>query len=325
LITVLGRQIDVDIRAELEQYDWVKPRWTADKLIAASPFRYDRTPSFFVSLEHGGWKDSGSVDPEWSSGNILKLLAYIQKMSYSDVCDYLLMRYDSIKEYDYGKLSINLSIRNLCSENKQTLDISILDGYKFRHPYLSQRGISEAVQRMFRIGYDKRSKAVTIPWFTADGKLANVKYRRTDSKIFWYAKGGMPLRGLIFGMDQIYKYGIKKAVIVESEIDAMYIYTAFPGLVPIIGGIAIGGSAFTQEKADLIKRSPIEKLLLATDNDAVGQKIREEVKRKLAGSVALADVEIPERYKDVNDIKDLEELKTCLSLNKSSKFKIFSG
>lgn len=306
MLTVRGVELDVDIRAEMEQFEWVRPRWTADKLIAASPFRYDRTPSFFCNLEHGAWKDSGSVDPEWGSGNFIKLLAYLHKLTYAETCDYLLMRYDNCKEYYYGKLSVNLSIINT-NERKPTLDLSILEPYKFRHPYLGQRGISEDVQRMFRIGYDKQSKAVTIPWFTADGRLANIKYRRTDSKIFWYQKGGMPLRGLIYGIEHVYRRRDTGVVLVEGEVDALYLWTAG------YSAIAIGGSAFTTEKADLIKRSPIERLLLATDNDDVGRKIREDVKQKLTGYIEIADVEIPEQYKDVNEISPISELKNCLN------------
>ena len=41
-------ELDVDIRTELEAFPWIRPRWDSEKLIAASPFRYDRTPSFFV-------------------------------------------------------------------------------------------------------------------------------------------------------------------------------------------------------------------------------------------------------------------------------------
>ncbi|ARW46031.1 hypothetical protein S100141_04811 [Bacillus licheniformis] len=50
-LTLNGRPVDVDIRYELEQFEWTRPTWTDERLLAASPFRYDRTPSFYVYLD----------------------------------------------------------------------------------------------------------------------------------------------------------------------------------------------------------------------------------------------------------------------------------
>jgi hypothetical protein len=49
-LRIRGQDVAVDIRTELEQFNWTRPKWSADKLIAASPFRYDKTPSFFVNF-----------------------------------------------------------------------------------------------------------------------------------------------------------------------------------------------------------------------------------------------------------------------------------
>jgi hypothetical protein len=65
-ITINGVAVDVDIREELEQYEWDRPTWHADRLTAASPFRDDRTPSFYVYYEDtatakaGYFGDSGT-------------------------------------------------------------------------------------------------------------------------------------------------------------------------------------------------------------------------------------------------------------------------
>jgi DNA primase len=305
VVPINGKAVAVSFREELESFDWTRPRWMQNKLLATSPFRFDRTPSFFVNLETGSWKDSGAVDREWSSGGFIKLLAFLRNETYQETKEYLLWKYDEEWDGDTEKLTLSLSLPRV-ERNWQPLDMSVLDPYKFRHPYLERRGISETVQRMFKIGYDKRSKAVTIPWFDNRG-LANIKYRRTESKIFWYYKGGKPLRDLIFGINHIYARRDSQAVLVEGEVDALYLWTVG------IPAIAIGGSAFTEEKADLIKRSPIERLMIATDNDAVGRRIREEVKTKLAGYLRIEDVVLPEQYKDINEITDVEVVKTVIA------------
>lgn len=49
-IKVRDKQVNIDIKTELEEFDFRNARWSDDKLIACSPFRQDSTPSFFVTL-----------------------------------------------------------------------------------------------------------------------------------------------------------------------------------------------------------------------------------------------------------------------------------
>src|SRR5690625_6287102 len=82
IITVSGKQVEVDIEGELRRYPWHKERWTSEKLIACSPFRDDNTPSFFVNLsgEYAGtWGDSGAYEDEYRSGNFVKLLGFLRR------------------------------------------------------------------------------------------------------------------------------------------------------------------------------------------------------------------------------------------------------
>ena len=88
-VKINGKYIDVDIVEELSAFDWTRPKWSEDKLIAASPFRYDSTPSFFVSLENGVWADSGAYDEDYASGNFTKLLAFLRDESYEETAEYL--------------------------------------------------------------------------------------------------------------------------------------------------------------------------------------------------------------------------------------------
>jgi 5S rRNA maturation endonuclease (ribonuclease M5) len=309
VVNINGRQVPVDIRQELEEFTWHRARWSSDKLIAASPFRYDRTPSFFCNLEGeyaGVWGDSGAADSDWKSGGLVKLLSFLRNETFSETYDYILMRYDCGKMYDYGNLSQNLSIRLLGQNKQKPLNIDVLLKYLFRHPYLTKRGITEEVQRKMGVGYCRTSKAVTIPWFTSSGNLANIKFRKVGEKTFWYS-GGLPLRGLVYGIDVVYKFQQRECALVESETCAMFLMSAG------IPAIATGGSVLTDEKAAVIKRSPIERLYIATDNDAAGQRLQRQVIESLSGSVELFTVRIPDKYKDVNDIGDYAEVRQLLS------------
>jgi DNA primase len=294
-VKLRGQYLPVDIREELSEYDWIRPRWSETKLIAASPFRHDNTPSFFVNLETGGWSDAGAFDSDYESGNLAKLLAFLRDETYEEACEYLIERY-GIREYDN---SVHISLPNveikgeLC---KKSLTEDVLLRYNYRHSYLEGRGISEKVQKFLGVGYSKQNGAITIPWRHADGSLANLKYRKVAGKIFWYERGASPIRTLVYGIDKVYKHKLRTVVICEAEIDAMSWWTS--GQIP---AIALGGSNVTDVQLELIRKSPIERLILAMDNDKQGRKMRDKLVNRLTGYVELAEVAIPTEYKDANE------------------------
>src|SRR5690625_4272080 len=101
IINIRGHSVQIDIADELSAYHFDNARWTADKLIASSPFRDDRAPSFFVNLSGelaGAWGDSGALDYEYASGNFVKLIALLRGISYEESADYLIEKYGALYE-----------------------------------------------------------------------------------------------------------------------------------------------------------------------------------------------------------------------------------
>lgn len=286
---------EIDIRSELERFTWARPKWSSDKLICASPFRYDHSPSFFVLLEPygdypaGTWADSGAYDEEWKSGNFTKLLAFLRNETYEETYEYLRGEYGwQTEPGDIIALKpINLRIQR----SRQSLNADILAKYIEDYTYLKSRGISERVQRQMGVLYDREKKAAVLPWRIPNGQLANVKYRKTYGKAFWYERGGWPIRELV--------YGIEKAepttVICEAEIDALSWQTAG------VAAVAVGGASFNGWKRDLILRSPIEELIIATDNDKAGGKLRKEIELMMRGHVRLRHAYVRTDCKDANE------------------------
>jgi 5S rRNA maturation endonuclease (ribonuclease M5) len=287
--------MDIDIRAELEKYSWIKPRWSSDKLIAASPFRYDHSPSFFVRLEQygdypaGTWSDSGAYDDEWRSGNFVKLLSFLRNETYEETEEYLRGEY-GWQDDTTGFVSIR-PVRLRIQRARQSLSAEILERYTEDNSYLMKRGISERVQRQLGVLYDTQQKAAVIPWRLANGVLANVKYRKTYGKTFWYEKGGRPIRELVYGIERAGPL----SVICEAEIDALSWHTAG------VAAIAVGGASFNILKRDIILRSPIEELIIATDNDKAGGKLRKEIEVAMSGHVRVRQAYVRSDCKDANE------------------------
>jgi 5S rRNA maturation endonuclease (ribonuclease M5) len=269
--------------------------------MAASPFRYDNHPSFYVYLtdtptaKAGSWGDRGSIDPEYERGGFVKLLSYLRDESPEETLEYLSLKYGfESAANDTPKLNVPTLRQRL--RNRQSLDESVLSPFRYRHPYLLNRGVDEKVQRLMGVGYSANHGAVTLPWRLANGQLANVKFRKTLGKAFWYVKGGVAIRDLIYGIDVLYRRKPSVALITEAEIDAL------TGMSCGFASVATGGSAFNRTKADLLIRAPVDEYVIATDNDAAGRKLRCEIEKALRGYKRLS-------YVELGDVKDVNELR----------------
>lgn len=272
--------------AAIERYPWRSPSYARGRLIASSPWRIDNTPTFSAVIDpqddaFGCWNDPGAVDPEWARGSPIKLYAWLRNITEKEAFEELTV---GPNEDERPTLRIRLNAPELQAAIRKPIDMS---PYIQREiPYLTSRGITPVIQRLYRCGYDVSKNAVVMPWTSPVGTFLNAKFRATWGKAFWYAKGGAPVKSMIYGIDIAYRRNIKRAVIVEAEIDSMSASTA--GTF----GLAVGGSEFTEEKANLLRRSPIEELLIAGDNDAAGEKLRWEIEKKMRGYMRLYNVEI---------------------------------
>lgn len=164
--------------------------------------------------------------------------------------------------------------------------------------YLLNRGISPEVQTLFQTGYDSNARAVSLPWINGAGQLMNVKFRSTIDKRFWYAKGGAPIRDLIYGINIVYERNIKRVAILESEVDCLTLYSAG------IPAIATGGAAFNDKKRDLILRSPIEEIIIVRDNDMAGRNWRNQIYEAFRGKIDVSLALVPRGFKDVNEARE---------------------
>lgn len=270
-VKIRGHDVLIDIREELEQFEWHRAKWSHDKLIAASPFRYDRSPSFFVNLEAsngypaGTWGDSGAYDDMYKSGGITKLLAFLRNETYEETEEYLLNKYRKFSEHtEYLLIPPKLSK----SHSPTKLSHDIID--RQVSPYLQKRGISQEVQSKAEVGKSCHYGFVSIPWLAPDGQLANVKYRATRGKTFFYESNARPIRELVFGAN-LYTNSTNDLIVCEAEIDALSWRTAG------FNAVAVGGVAFTKQQADILRRLPFSRLMIAGDNDKAGARFNAQV------------------------------------------------
>ncbi|MDA45543.1 hypothetical protein DZD26_03550 [Listeria monocytogenes] len=280
--------LHVDILEELSQFHWEHARWTEDKLIAASPFREDNRPSFFVNLQTGIWSDSGAVDVSKTKGNLVWLLALLKEWSYGMTADWLEEKYGFP---DVAKMKLKPAVTLVEASN-----YAVLEGFEALNPseYLESRGISTGVQQRYGVGGD--IKKAVMPWRTKDSRAANVKYRRADKKEFWYETDATLLTELIFGYDVVCRENPKTIALCEAEIDAM----SWCLLDNNVVGVAVGKSVLSDQQIELIKRLNVERIILAGDNDEKGRMLNQQAKMLFGGLFKLEYAEY-DSYKDANE------------------------
>lgn len=309
MITIQNKTLDVDYEEELSVFEWRNMKIRGNKLMAASPFRDEKHPSFAVNLENGLFIDSGGEGVH-RQGNFVKLLSFLRDEPYEESEIYLLEKYFGIGYKATDDLKLDFSrLQPPEKVLKNVLDISILKNYEHSHPYLSQiRGIHEDCQRMFMIGYDKERKGISIPLFDKDGQLVNIKFRSVVGKKFWYYGIGEPVRNHLWGLHRVNELQADRVFIVESEIDAMNLWQID------VPAIATMGSSLTKQQRDLLLGSDfIKEIVIMTDNDKAGRNLGRQIYEELNGFFSVEVAKIPDPYKDVNDLPPNLLLKSIIN------------
>lgn len=289
-------RLAVDIVDELHPYfsEGYKVRWTEDKLSSPSPFRSDKSPSFFVNLVHlpdkevaGTFIDSGASEGDYyRSGRLEKLLAYLRNETEEETVQYLREKY-GVKSYD--KLSLNIELKV-----KKDWKPLLFQGDYFAYDYLGHRGISKEVIK--NAGVMDVGDKIVFHWYSPQGVIEAIKYRYKDNKSFYYEKGGKRLNEKLYNLQRVYEKTFTSLWICEGETDALSVETIDPNSV----GIAIGGASFSDKQRDLVIRAGIKRVVIATDSDKQGDMVAEVIETKLGDLVEIYRTDLS-NCKDVNE------------------------
>lgn len=173
--------------------------------------------------------------------------------------------------------------------------------------WLRSRGITEEVFGQAKIDggkvympqVEEEVYAIQFPYFQ-DGECINIKYRQTDAKNFRMFCGA---QRILYGHDDI----AETTIIVEGEIDKLSLAVAgYRNAVSVPDGAPAPNTKNYSSKFEYLdaakdKLDSVKRFILAVDNDAPGQKLEEELARRLGRERCLR-VTWPEACKDANDV-----------------------
>lgn len=175
-----------------------------------------------------------------------------------------------------------------------------LNSYRYIHPYMYKRGLTDDVIERFDIGYDAVQRCITFPIRDINGKTLFIARRSVDTKYFNYPEGvEKPLYGLyelnkeVFNDDATVKKVIDGIIICESMLDALSFWTVGKYAVALNG---LGNELQFKQLRDLIVR----KLILCTDSDKAGMQAREKIRQNVPNKI-ITEYILPEGRKDANE------------------------
>lgn len=200
-----------------------------------------------------------------------------------------------------------------------------LDRYRYYHPYMYKRKLTDEIIELFDIGYDKDTDCITFPVRDIDGNCLFVARRSVKTKYFNYPQGvEKPLYGLYEYYKDIHdktyvgkfngqeitsgKYFLQSIPIIvcESMLDALtcWVYGKY--------AVALNGLG-NKLQFNQLKNLPCRKLILATDNDEKGMAARSRIRKALGSSKLVTEYILPDGKKDINELtkdefKNLEEI-----------------
>ena len=167
-----------------------------------------------------------------------------------------------------------------------------LDKYRYIHPYMSERGLTDEIIERFDIGYDRERKEITFPVRDIEGKCVFVAGRSVERKFFRLPKG------IDKPVYQAYRFNSGKyrtAYITESFLNCL---TCWKYDKPAMATIGTGN----QKQYEILNKLPVREYILAFDPDEAGRKATERFRKNVHGKIIKELV-----YPDSRDINDLQE------------------
>lgn len=266
------------------------------------PYHDEKTPSFSVSVSKNMYKCFGCG----KSGDGITFLMEHQRLSFMESIRWVADKNNIQVEETAFKKSIVKP-----QERLEKISADFIE-------YFEKRGISNNTLLRFKITESfewmpkakKETRAVCFNYYR-NNELVNIKFR-ASGKDFKLAKDA---ELILYNLDSIKDE--ETAYITEGEIDCMSVFeSGITNVVSVPNGASAKGTSQRLEYLDNCWNyfTNKTKVVLLTDNDAAGNKLKEELARRI-GYGKCYIIEYPKDCKDTNEILvkySKEELKNII-------------
>lgn len=226
-------------------------------------------------------------------GQLYKLVAKCFECSYDEAKRWLV---DNFSRSILDEVPLELPEIILDKSKPIYLNEKELDRFAYFHPYMFDRKLTKPIIMKFKIGWNPETDALTFPIWDAQGRLIGVTERLVKKKGFNIPKG-MPK--VVYLLNFIIKEGITEVYVVESQIDALYLWSLGKPAIALLG-------TGSKDQYEILKKSGIRTYHLALDGDMAGRHGVRNFIDRMPNNVMIDVLMLPDQ-KDINDLS-LEEI-----------------
>lgn len=202
---------------------------------------------------------------------------------------WLVHNFSGIGDIGERKLDLNITRGNSAKTNVSYVSEDELESYRYIHPYMYKRGLTDEIIEKYDIGYDKKTDCITMPIRDKNGKTLFFCRRSVKSKFFNYPEG---VEKPIYGIYELPKE-CREIVVCESVFNALTCVKYGKPAIALLGT----GNNYQYEQ---INRLPVRTIILGFDGDEAGDKGAIRFARNVKNKI-IHKYDIP-RGKDINDL-----------------------
>ena len=258
-----------------------------DQFSILCPFHDDNVQSCAINLAKGVW---------------ICFAGCGQGSLYGFFMKYLHLGYEEVRQrikQDIIQLDINM-FDDLLEVQDEMREVSFPFHTGYVPPWIFDRGFSKEILLKWGGAIDNFGSLV-LPVRTIEGILVGWLSRRQNVVPKYLYSKGLKKSKILFGQDLIQE-PTDFICITEGSLDTMWLdQNGF-------SSVALLGAHMSRTQQDLAMKLPTKELVLCLDNDDAGRVGLEKAMNDLIPKFMVSYVQLPEEFKDVQEIRNKEVL-----------------
>lgn len=225
-----------------------------------------------------------------AKGQLYQLVAFVLGISDEEGKDWLVSNFGNL----YYEDNLDFPKWDLTNKEKEVkyLDESILEQFKWYHPYLAKRNISLETAKKFSIGFNLAKNTITFPVWDEKNNLVMITERSIFNKSFFIPEG---IEKPVYLLNFVLKEKPNFVIVTEGQFNALSCWEyGYPA-------VALLGSGTTDYQLNILKKSGINNFVLMYDNDNAGIKGANRFIKNIGKDKFVINITMPVG-KDVNDL-----------------------
>ena len=262
-----------------------------DEVSILCPFHDDNSESCSINLDKGVWICFAGC----GQGSLKSFIQEYKDWDFKQVNQYLV----SYKDTHSKRLFIEPPI----VEEGPLPEVNVPFKLGMVPKWIFDRGFDKQGMKKWLCGISPANGLIipvkdinfrTVGWIT-----------RQEKQIpkYLYSKG-LKKSHILFG--QPYIRDCEYVCVTEGPLDAMWLNQLG------FSAVALLGMSMSEKQKDLILTLPTKEIILCLDNDEAGQRGKKRAFELLDNKIKVSHIDIPEEYKDVQDIKSYGILKNVI-------------